>query len=212
MRHLLAGRSEAFEGQVFKLAAGATLRYRPLRARVPIMLGTWGPQTARLAGEVADEIKIGGSANPQMAGHLRPHIEAGLAAAGRRTGAVGICLGAVTVVDEDREAARALARREVALYLPVVAPLDPTVTDRDWLERITAAAARRRLRRPSSATSRTRCWTASPSPAARTTSCARSRGSAQAAPPASSSARPHGIDSTRGIKLLGERVLPALRG
>ena len=27
------------------------------------------------------------------------------------------------MVDEDREAARALARREVALYLPVVAPL-----------------------------------------------------------------------------------------
>src|SRR3954471_15687641 len=100
VKHLLAGRSDAFEGQVFKLAAGATLQYHPLRARVPIMLGTWGTRTARLAGEVADEIKIGGSANPVMAGYLRPHIEAGLAAAGRRAGSVGICLGAVTVVDE----------------------------------------------------------------------------------------------------------------
>jgi 5,10-methylenetetrahydromethanopterin reductase len=34
----------------------------------------------------------------------------------------------VTVVDEDREVARMAARRSVALYLPVVAPLDPTVT------------------------------------------------------------------------------------
>jgi 5,10-methylenetetrahydromethanopterin reductase len=32
----------------------------------------------------------------------------------------------VTVVDEDRQAARIAARRSVALYLPVVAPLDPT--------------------------------------------------------------------------------------
>src|SRR5262245_6943812 len=42
VQHLLAGRSEAFEGEVFSLVGGATLQYRPLRARVPIMLGTWG--------------------------------------------------------------------------------------------------------------------------------------------------------------------------
>jgi 5,10-methylenetetrahydromethanopterin reductase len=142
VRHLLAGRAAPFEGEIFTLAAGMTLRYRPRRARVPVMLGTWGPQTARLAGEVADEVKIGGSANPAMVGQLGPHVEAGLAAAGRWAGSVGICLGAVTVVDEDRDAARALARREVARYLPVVAPLDPTHTDREWLDRITASAAR----------------------------------------------------------------------
>ena len=35
--------------------------------------------------------------------------------------------GAVSVVDEDGAAARALAREEVALYFPVVAGLDPTL-------------------------------------------------------------------------------------
>jgi 5,10-methylenetetrahydromethanopterin reductase len=39
---------------------------------------------------------------------------------------VRIVLGAVTVVDEDGERARSIARREVAMYLPVVAGLDPT--------------------------------------------------------------------------------------
>ena len=41
---------------------------------------------------------------------------------------VGIVLGAVTVVDEDGDRARRLARRAVAPYFDVVAELDPTVT------------------------------------------------------------------------------------
>ena len=41
---------------------------------------------------------------------------------------VGIVLGAVTVVDEDGDRARALARREVAMYFDIVAPYDPTLS------------------------------------------------------------------------------------
>src|SRR5690606_41853614 len=65
------------------------------------------------------------------------YIGARAGRAGRPVGTGGVVLGAVTVVDEDREAARALARREVALYLPVVARLDPTVeVPHDLVERI----------------------------------------------------------------------------
>jgi 5,10-methylenetetrahydromethanopterin reductase len=61
--------------------------------------------------------------------------------AGDTAGAVGIAVGAVTVVDEDGDAARRLARREVALYLPVVAALDPTVqVEPERLARIRSAA------------------------------------------------------------------------
>jgi 5,10-methylenetetrahydromethanopterin reductase len=41
---------------------------------------------------------------------------------------VRIVLGAVTVVDDDGDRARSIARREVAMYLAVVAELDPTVS------------------------------------------------------------------------------------
>ena len=91
------------------------------------MIGTWGKKLTRLAGEIADEIKIGGSANPGIAAVISESLQAGEQKAGRPTGTVKIVIGAVTVVDQDREAARALARREAALYLPVVAKLDPTV-------------------------------------------------------------------------------------
>jgi 5,10-methylenetetrahydromethanopterin reductase len=40
---------------------------------------------------------------------------------------VGIVVGAVTVVDEDGDAARARAAEEVAMYLEVVGGLDPTL-------------------------------------------------------------------------------------
>lgn len=52
-------------------------------------------------------------------------------------------IGAVSVVDEDGEAARTLARREVALYLPVIAELDPTVViDPELMGRLRAATQR----------------------------------------------------------------------
>jgi len=138
VRHLLRRDSRAYEGQVFQLAANTCLQYEPVRPAVPIMIGTWGKETARVAGQVADEVKIGGSTNGAMVQALRPFIAEGARQAERAEDAVGVCLGAVTVVDEDRERARALARQEVALYLPVVAPLDPS-TDPEWLARLRTA-------------------------------------------------------------------------
>ena len=136
IRELLRGSGEPVEGTVFRLAAGVRLRY-PIRDTLPpVLIGTWGPKMAELAGRVADEVKIGGSANPAMVEVMRERVEPGSVAAGR-PGAVGIVVGAVTVVDRDGAAARCRARAEVAMYLAVVAALDPTLTiDPDLLARV----------------------------------------------------------------------------
>lgn len=209
VRHLLARAESAFEGEVFRHPAGAPLKYRPLRADVPIMLGTWGQRTARLAGEVADEVKIGGSANPAMVAALRPAIEAGERQAERPTGSVGVCLGAVTVVDEDREAARALARREVAVYLTVVAALDPTTCDEDpvWLARVTAASQRGDLAAiaqdiPDAVLDRF-AFAGSPADIVRQVEQLAAAGATRV-----EFGTPHGLDAARGVRLLGERVVP----
>lgn len=118
VRRLLAREDSGFHGTRFSLAPGQRLRYRPLRARVPLLIGTWGDRTAAFAGEVADEVKVGGTANPEMARVMRARIA---------NDRVRLVVGAVTVVDEDAEAARAKARVEAALYFPVVAALDPTL-------------------------------------------------------------------------------------
>jgi 5,10-methylenetetrahydromethanopterin reductase len=125
---LLAGDDSAFSGERFSLPQGSRLRYERRRSTVPLLVGTWSPRLAAFAGEAAQELKIGGSANPAVVPEMRERIG---------NDDVRIVLGAVTVVDEDGERARAIARREVAMYLGVVAELDPTFAlDPDLLLRV----------------------------------------------------------------------------
>lgn len=116
---LLAGDDSGFAGKHFSLPKGERLRYSVRRKEVPLLIGTWSPRLAEFAGKAAQELKIGGSANPDVVPVMRDRIA---------NDEVRIVLGAVTVVDEDGELARGIARREVAMYLAVVAELDPTVS------------------------------------------------------------------------------------
>jgi 5,10-methylenetetrahydromethanopterin reductase len=210
VRHLLGKQTGGFQGQVFNLSPGQTLSYDVVRASVPITIGTWGPRTARLAGELADEVKIGGSANPAMAAHLSGFIREGELAAGRTPGGVGICLGAVTVVDADRARARAVARREVAMYAPVVAPLDPTLRDAEWLGRIAPLAARGDFLAvadliPDGVLDRL-AFAGSPADLVRQVEDLVRAGVTRV-----EFGTPHGLDPLEGIRLLGEQVLPSFR-
>jgi 5,10-methylenetetrahydromethanopterin reductase len=127
IRALLDGEGRGYEGTEFRVEPDVRLRYPVVRAHAPILIGSWGPLGMALAGEVADELKVGGSANPAMVGVVRQRLQRGLERADRSSDAVGVVLGAVTVVDRDGDAARRHARRQVAMYLDVVAALDPTV-------------------------------------------------------------------------------------
>jgi 5,10-methylenetetrahydromethanopterin reductase len=127
VRALLRGDAQGVDGAVFSLAAGTRLRYPLPSVQPPLLIGTWGSATAAMAGELADEVKVGGTVNPAMIGVMRQRLAPGIAAAGRDTDEVGVVVGAVTVVDNDGAAARARARTEVAMYLAVVGQLDPTV-------------------------------------------------------------------------------------
>jgi 5,10-methylenetetrahydromethanopterin reductase len=118
VRRLLARDTSGFAGERFTLAPGAGLAYEPPRRRVPLLVGTWRPRAAAFAATVADEVKIGGCANPDMVRLMREW----LGPDGPR-----IVVGAVTVVDEDGDAARARAAEEVRMYLDVVGRLDATL-------------------------------------------------------------------------------------
>jgi 5,10-methylenetetrahydromethanopterin reductase len=125
---LLAGDESAFLGERFSLPQGSRLRYERRRPAVPLLIGTWSPKLAAFAGKAAQEVKVGGSANPDLVPVMRERIG---------NDEVRIVVGAVTVVDDDGERARSIARREVAMYLAVVAELDPTVAlDPELLTRV----------------------------------------------------------------------------
>jgi 5,10-methylenetetrahydromethanopterin reductase len=129
VEHLLAGTRTPYNGQCFQLTEHHRLRYEVQRTHVPLLIGSWGPKLLAIAGQRAAEVKVGGSANPDIVPVVRQRLGSG--------SPCGIVMGAVTIVDEDRDLARDAIRREMALYLPVVARLDSTVViDPELLDRI----------------------------------------------------------------------------
>ena len=193
VRLLLARDPAGYQGEVFSVAPGTTLQFAVQRSRIPLLIGTWSPKTAALAGEIADEVKIGGSANPAMVRHMRGLIDAATTRAGRSSDDVGIVVGAVTVVAEDGAAARSLARSAAAMYLDVVGRLDPTierppgdVTSDDVLDRFAMAGTPEQV-------------------------AEQARALFDAGARRVEFGSPHGLTAEAGIRLLGERVLPRLR-
>jgi 5,10-methylenetetrahydromethanopterin reductase len=172
-----------------------------VRPEVPLLLGTWSERVAALAGEVADELKIGGTANPDLVPLLRAHVG---------NDRLGIVVGAVTVVDEDGTAARERAREEAALYFPVVAGRDPTldvpprlVEDvRRLVDAGDRAAAGRLI--PDRLLDRL-AFAGTPEQVARQAAALYEAGAARV-----EFGTPHGLDARRGVELLGRRVLPEL--
>lgn len=208
---LLSGERQAFAGEVFRLSADHALQYAVERPDIPLLIGTWGPKLAAFAGERADEVKVGGSTNPALVAPIRARIAPGARAVGRDPAAVGIVLGAVTVVDEDGARARAKARAEVARYLPVVAPLDPTVAlDPALLARMDAAVARGDIAAagalvPDDLLDRF-AFSGTPAQIIAQAEAILAAGASRV-----EFGTPHGLNARDGLRLLGERVLPAFR-
>jgi 5,10-methylenetetrahydromethanopterin reductase len=211
VRYLLSGQSGCYNGQVYQLADGVRAPY-PLPEKLPtIMIGSWGEKLCALAGELADEVKVGGSANPDVVPVIQRYIAAGERLSARPIGSVSVALGAVSVADDDREQARAAARRSVALYLPVVAPLDPTVqVEPELITRLRTHADHHEYEQAA--------WLISDDLLERFALAGDARDLIrQAEAIFAAGARrvefgtPHGIDPARGIRIIGEQVIPALK-
>jgi 5,10-methylenetetrahydromethanopterin reductase len=202
IRRLLAGDDSGFAGTRFSLPPGARLRYEVERREVPLLVGTWSPRLAAFAGSAASELKAGGTANPALVPVLRERIGS------PRT---GIVLGAVTVVDDDGDRARAAARREVAMYVDVVGVLDSTAPlEPELLDRIRVLVATGRHDDAGALLSddvlARFAFAGTPAEVA-----ARGEAVLDAGALRVDFGTPHGIDERRGIDLLCREVLPRLR-
>ena len=202
VRRLLAGDDSGFAGTRFAVPAGARLQYEIERAEVPLLVGTWSPRLAAFAGTAATEVKAGGSANPALVPVLRERIG---------SDDVGIVLGAVTVVDEDGDRARAAARREVAMYVDVVGTLDPTTpAEPELLERIGALVAAGRQDDAGALLSddvlARFAFAGTPAQVAAQAEAVLDAGALRV-----DFGTPHGIDERHGVDLLCREVLPLLR-
>ncbi|MHA1966472.1 MAG: LLM class flavin-dependent oxidoreductase [Candidatus Hodarchaeales archaeon] len=127
IRHLLKQSKRAFKGIFFSLEGGDSLRWNILRERIPFLLGSWGPKTIQACIHEISEIKLGGTANSDVIPWIRSVIKKATGKINRDVSEIGLTIGAVSVVDQDGDKARDLARKNAVLYLPIVSRLDPTL-------------------------------------------------------------------------------------
>ena len=91
VRMLLAGDGSGYRGELFTVVPGFRLRHEVARKRVPLLIGGWGEGTVALAGEIADELKVGGSANASLVPVMLSRVAEGAARVGRNAGSTGLC-------------------------------------------------------------------------------------------------------------------------
>lgn len=211
VRMLLAGDGSGYRGEIFAVEPGFRLHDDLVRQSVSLLIGAWGERTVTLAGEIGDELKVGGSANADIVPVMLSRLANGAARAGRSGGSTGIVMGAVTVVDEDGAEARGRARSAVAMYFEVVAGLDPTVevpaglvqTIGRMLKAGDEGGAGRMI--PDDLLDRF-AFAGTPEQVGRQVRAIFDAGAARI-----EFGAPFGLDGERGLRLLGERVLPAFR-
>ena len=210
-RHLLRRSREPYRGEIFRLAGGDSLRWNIARPELPFLLGSWGAATIRACIREIAEVKIGGTANTDIVPRYLQEIDGASTRAGRSPKDIGLVVGCVSVVARDGAAARDLARRKVALYLPVIAELDATLAvEPDRLARIRQAATAydfaAAAREIPDVLLRRLAFAGTPEEVAEQAHALYAAGVARV-----EFGTPHGLDAVEGVTLLGEAVLPALR-
>ncbi len=133
-RYLFGKQTVGYEGKYFPIKRGFVLGYETPKD-IPILLGTYGPKLTALAGEMADEVKVGGSANPALVPIIRDRIAVGASRVGRKLGDIKIAFGSVSMVDPDGKKALDAARKKAVVYINVIGDKDPTVM-RDYPQEI----------------------------------------------------------------------------
>ncbi|MSQ10871.1 MAG: LLM class flavin-dependent oxidoreductase [Dehalococcoidia bacterium] len=195
------------------LARGAWLPQHGIAEhQPPIQAIREAVEIVRLLLSGGDELKVGGSANPDLVPVIRSYLAQGEARASRVQGAVGIAVGAVCVCDEDRDAARGTARRSMAIYLPVIALLDPTLDiDPELMRRLDELTSRHQAedagRLVSDDLLERFAFAGNADDLIRQAEALYAAGATRV-----EFGTPHGLEHPEtGLRLIGERVVPALR-
>ncbi len=122
---LLRGVREPYNGRVFKTSVDTHLLWKPLRDRIPIFIGTWGPKMLQLAGRME---AVRGTVtdtlwNPKFVPVIRENLRRGAVEAGRDPESLIIGARPLTSISKSREMAERTVKAALVNYLPHLSPL-----------------------------------------------------------------------------------------
>ena len=212
IEYLIERNTNGFEGRHYSVAPGFRLNYQVTDNRPSLMIGGWGERMLHLAGEIADEVKVGGTAAPEMATLARERIAPGALQGQRDPTSIGVVLGAVTIVDEDRKVAVEEARRRAATYIPVIGRLDTPAAEAfpDAIAAVSDAARRGDMEAASRAIPDALlarfAFAGTAADVIRQVESCLAAGASRV-----DFGSPHGLDPIGGIELIGSQVLPYFR-
>lgn len=138
VRRLLAGERTPVEGALFSATGDLAFRFPVVRPRIPIVIGTFGPQTAKLAGEIADGLLTSCLANGAYYSTLWRSFAAGAREAGRDPEALQAIVSPICALSHDDAEARAIVRPMLAEGMQWFQPM----TAAAGIDEATIAAAR----------------------------------------------------------------------
>lgn len=210
INHLLEQNKATLNANYFPLQGGDTLRWKIQQLKIPILLGTWGLQTLEECYQYVAEVKIGGTTNRQFISYFKKKMME-IKIKRQFKNDPSIVAGAVCVVDDEGEVAKELAKKEVALYLPVVAELDKTVEiDQNTLESIILATKEFDFDTASEYISdnllRKFAFAGTPEDIIKQSQELFEGGASRI-----EYGTPHGLEMYNGIELLGKEVLPVVK-
>jgi F420-dependent oxidoreductase-like protein len=105
-----------YDGETVKLTMGLKLINHPVRSEIPIIIASLGPKNLEMTGEIAD----GWMPTLFDPGHMdifKPHLEAGLAKAGKTWDSLEITPMVPVLLYDDLDVCRQLIRPGLALYI-----------------------------------------------------------------------------------------------
>lgn len=106
MKHVMAGNTDAFEGDYFSTINGFKFEFEPLRNDIPITIGTWGHQMARMAGRHTAGVLAACCSGPMAMKRIVDEAKAGAMAAGRDPETLELGSAPLSSISMDSEAAR----------------------------------------------------------------------------------------------------------
>jgi 5,10-methylenetetrahydromethanopterin reductase len=210
IRRLLRGEVAEHDGEAFRWSEAAYLRFRPVRERVPIYIACFGEEFLKLSGAIGDG-SLPMVTPPESAATVAARVRAGAEEAGRDPAEVDIAGCMWLSVSQDGSAAKAFMRKMVAYFGPYLDPeaLALVGVSRDDFAEMKPLVESGRVDEAAALVSDAMLRLAivgTPDEVIERLGAARDAGITQA-----NLGGPLGPDPEEALRLLGERVLPALR-